>query len=51
MRSLRVINRKSGDAIADVARLILDEDDETPEPSGDGAVDATPAEPEASESA
>ena len=50
-QGVRVINLKSGDAIADVARLILDEDEETPEPSGDGAVDAAPAEPEAAESA
>ena len=49
-QGVRVINLKAGDAIADVTRLIL-EDDEVAEPSGDGAADAAPAEPEASESA
>ncbi|MEP0547539.1 MAG: DNA gyrase subunit A [Rhodothermales bacterium] len=39
-QGVRVINLKAGDAIADVTRLIL-EDDEVVEPSGDGA--ATPA--------
>ncbi len=38
-QGVRVINLKAGDAIADVARLILDdEDDAVPAPSGNGVI-------------
>ncbi len=50
-QGVRVINLKSGDAIADVTRLILEDDDEVAEPSGDGAAEPTAEAPEASESA
>ncbi len=47
-QGVRVINLKSGDAIADVARLILDEDETSvPTPSGDGAAEPTTETPEA----
>ena len=60
-QGVRVINLKKGDSIADVTRVVIDEDevdeadepsDETSEPSGDGEPPADPeasANPEASE--
>jgi DNA gyrase subunit A len=51
-QGVRVINLKSGDAIADVTRLILDETDEaTGEPAGDGAAEPAAETPEAPEAA
>ncbi len=48
-QGVRVINLKAGDAIADVTRLILE--DEVAEPSGDGAAETTAETPEAPEAA